>query len=757
MKPIPFLLALILSPPLVAAEPVTAGKGSYLRGLPAGVRGPDAAPRIEPADQRRVPTNKWWSALAWTEKEFTQFPHPLAVKPTPLGLRVMYPGAKITASNGGIFGSMPRGDNDFIVSIAGVEKFAPPLPETWSDWFVTARFEEGARKLRTSYGRGSPFVFATCEGGAPRVIFSAPPKVWSRSAATLGVSVGERHYGLFAPSSETWGGLETAEFTADRGAYFSVAVLPDDRPETLALFARHAHAHVTDTAVEWAYDEKTQAVTTTFRFTTAPREGTEKATLTALYPHQWRHAATPLLEASYGSVRGPMRLAAGVEFQTRATFPGVLPWLPPTGAATREQVAESLRAEGEAFGAAFKDTYWEGKRLGRTATLAALADSAGLPEATATLHTQLRARLEGWFTATPGKKSGVFAYEPRWGTLIGYPASFGSDDQLNDHHFHYGYYLKAAAEIARRDPAWAGDAQWGPMLRLLVRDIANPRRDDAEFPFMRCFDPYAGHSWASGHSRFEDGNNNESSSEAMNAWAGMVLLGEATGDRALRDLGAWLFTTEMTAIEDYWFGVHGDTFPKEYPASVVTMVWGGKGANATWFSADPQMVHGINFLPITGASLYLGRFPDYCWKNYDALRREHTEHVAKEAAKKGRPAPEGEPVWTSWPDITWQYRSLSDPADALAQWRAAEAAGKPIKLEDGGSRPALAHWLQTFARLGTIDRTVTADTPTYAVFSKVGKRTHAAYNSGAQPRTVRFSDGATLQVAPRAWATDAQQ
>src|SRR5687768_6219975 len=154
------------------------------------------------------------------------------------------------------------------------------------------------------------------------------------------------------------------------------------------------------------------------------------------------------------------------------------------------------------------------------------------------------------------------------------------------------------------------------MLGLLVRDVANPARDDAEFPFLRCFDPYAGHSWASGHARFGDGNNNESSSEAMNAWAGFVLLGEATGDTSLRDLGAWLFTTELAAIEDYWFGVHGDTFPTTYPPSAVTMVWGGKGANATWFSADPEMVHGINWLPITGASLYLGRFSDYTRKNY---------------------------------------------------------------------------------------------------------------------------------------------
>jgi endoglucanase Acf2 len=40
------------------------------------------------------------------------------------------------------------------------------------------------------------------------------------------------------------------------------------------------------------------------------------------------------------------------------------------------------------------------------------------------------------------KRSGVFAYDRTWGTLIGYPPSYGSDTELNDHHFHYGYFVR---------------------------------------------------------------------------------------------------------------------------------------------------------------------------------------------------------------------------------------------------------------------------------------------------------------------------
>jgi len=38
----------------------------------------------------------------------------------------------------------------------------------------------------------------------------------------------------------------------------------------------------------------------------------------------------------------------------------------------------------------------------------------------------------------------------------------------------------------------------------------------------------------------------------------------------------------------------------------------------------------------------------------------------------------------------------------------------------------------------------------YAVFKRAdGKKTHLAFNAGATPISVRFSDGKTLDVAPR--------
>jgi endoglucanase Acf2 len=354
----------------------------------------------------------------------------------------------------------------------------------------------------------------------------------------------------------------------------------------------------------------------------------------------------------------------------------------------------------------------------------------------ATLHAQLRQRLETWFTALNDagqlKQYGLFYYHAPWGTLIGYPASFGSDTDLNDHHFHYGYFIRAAAEVALRDPDWAADDQYGDLVKYLIRDIASPARDDPRFPFLRNFDPYAGHSWASGHAKFGDGNNNESSSEAMNAWYGIMLWGQATGDRLLRDLGIYLYTTELSAIEEYWFDVHNENHPASYSPSVVTMVWGGKGANGTWFSANPEMVHGINCLPLHGASLYLGRFPEYVDKNYQALVAEN-----------------GGSQWDAWTDLIWMYRALSDADDALRQ---CEAGLSRLRPEQGNSLANTYHWIGNLARLGYVDRSITADYPFAVAFLRDHQRTRVAYNPTAHQMTVRFSDGTHVAVDPHAFA-----
>jgi len=713
---------------------VSTNEASYTRELPPGAKAP-TPPMFAPASARgKVPTSDWWSSLVWSTNSYPLFAHPLALRLENAGLRVAYPGAHLNATKAAIFGGMPASAQDFVIGHSQAERFPHPHVESFSDWFLTLRFATNQQALSLSFGHGSPFIYGEIQGGDAAFIFPSPPRIWFNSGATLGISANGSSYALFGPTGATWDGIGTGRLIcrANGKTYFSVALLPDETSGTLNLFQKAAHAHITDTRVQWSYSPQRSSVQSVFSVITTNYEASSANTLLALYPHQWRNTDAALLPLGYKSVRGEMRLVNGSSFTNTMKFPGVLPALPriaaqPEPAAMDQLIADQIKP----WRAGFGDTYWEGKRLGQLADLVPIAEQYGLADRKQKLLSQLRDRVESWLMAIDSsqqpKRTGLFYYDADWGTLIGYPAGYGSNTELNDHHFHYGYFLCAAAEIARNDPRWA--TKWGGVIELLIRDIASPDRADSMFPWLRCFDPYAGHSWASGHAKFGDGNNQESSSEAMNAWYGTILWGEATHNSKLRDLGIYLFTTEMNAIQEYWFNVHGDNFPKSYPASCVTMVWGGKGANGTWFTADPQLVHAINWLPIHGGSLYLGLYPEYVEQNYQALSAEFkSDH------------------WNNWPDLIWMYRALNNPTDAL---RMLEAAAPNYRTEDGNSRANTAHWIHTLNAVGEVDRSVTADTPCFAVFRKNETRTYVAYSS--ESGVVTFSDGTALPASGSPW------
>jgi hypothetical protein len=93
----------------------------------------------------------------------------------------------------------------------------------------------------------------------------------------------------------------------------------------------------------------------------------------------------------------------------------------------------------------------------------------------------------------------------------------------NDHHFHYGYHIYAAAVVAKFDPEWG--RKYFDRVMLYVRDIANPSAKDAFFPQYRHKDWFLGSSWASGFisANTMHGRNQESSSEAIAAYESVAL------------------------------------------------------------------------------------------------------------------------------------------------------------------------------------------------------------------------------------------
>src|SRR5690606_15429429 len=280
-----------------------------------------------------------------------------------------------------------------------------------------------------------------------------------------------------------------------------------------------------------------------------------------------------------------MKVREGASFSTSQKAAAVLPALPESDAVDTARLRGYLNdvvGASDPFSGA-TDTYWTGKALGRLAQLVPVAEQIGETGTRDRLLGLIKGKLQDWFTAGGANE---FSYDKDWRTLTGYPASYGSDTELNDHHFHYSYFVYAAAIVAQYDQAWPAESAWGGMVRTLVRDTANPSRTDSAFPFLRGFDVYAGHSWASGHQGFAAGNNQESSSESTNLSAALVLWGSATGDNSLRDLGTFLLTTESESIAQYWFDADEQVFPSSFRHDTAGMVWGSGAAYATWWTAN---------------------------------------------------------------------------------------------------------------------------------------------------------------------------
>src|SRR5262249_42459822 len=156
-----------------------------------------------------------------------------------------------------------------------------------------------------------------------------------------------------------------------------------------------------------------------------------------------------------------------------------------------------------------------------------------------------------------------------------------------------GYFIKTAAFLAQYDGTWGATTQavnngvqflqgkMGDIVNLMVGDVSNYDRSSSIFPFLRNFDVYATHSCADGAANDNIGTNLESSSEALNYDSALILWGQATGNRAMRDLGVYLYTTELEAVNSYWFSIKNKTDPFGHPTDVIPAAYLGSAADGT--------------------------------------------------------------------------------------------------------------------------------------------------------------------------------
>ena len=722
------------------AQIVTVGSGSYTKTFPgtdvAGRNGyPSGSPQLSGnAAGKPIPTNDWWSKLVKENHADNLFNYPYTMKTMNSGLVVSY------IPFGVIDDQLP-----VVVGVTGMTASKTTV-SAFSDWTVTMNWNDGTRNFEATSGIAMPFLYFTKgSNDVAQVTVNLGSVVINNEMLVISNARNGADFAVYAPTGSTWtqnGKIYTS--TLNGKNYWSMAFIPLTASNVAAVaseYKKYAYVFPTNTTTSYSYNETTSVVRTDFTVQTEVKEGTETNMLLGLLPHQWANLApySPTPDKySYATIRGQLKTMAGNSFSIENIFKGILPTLPyvdnySTGF-TPTALAEKITSMENDVLESWTDSYNEGQVMNRLIQTARIADETGNTVARNKIVATVKERLEDWLKAEGGEVAFLFYYNTTWSALLGYPAGHGQDTNLNDHHFHWGYFIHAAAFLEQYQPGWA--AQYGEMINLLVRDAATTDRNDAMFPYLRNFSSYAGHCWANGFATFPQGNDQESTSESMQFNSSLIHWGEVTGNKAIRDLGIYLYTTEQTAIEEYWMDIHHRNFPASQKYSLVSRIWGNSFDNGTFWTADIAASYGIEMYPIHGGSLYLGHDTVYVKRLWEEIK-----------ANTGIMSNQVNP--NLWHDIMWEYQAFLEPAEAIKLYNS-----NPNRtLKFGVSDAQTYHWLHAMNALGRVDASITADYPIAAAFKQGNSVTYVAHNYSSTPITVHFSTGYDLLVPARKMAT----
>lgn len=566
------------------------------------------------------------------------------------------------------------------VSFGATETFTGHALEEHDLFSATLRYRTATSAAMTlPLVLGSPYVTARYAGLTPRIgtggqaVLSvngsgSSPQSGTRFEITMNDG---KTWVLYTSASVTfaWNGAGLTATSAFHGDA-RLALVVDAADEAIL----DAHAAVIPLSASLGMSVTDDAATVTFDFETV---GAGELLMTTL-PHQRPRLSGVTAEPGlvYTTIRGDSVGVRGEPWQLAYTLPHIGFDAPRPIAQSRVAAITSALANDDDFvpaaGTVSEDPYFGGKQLAKLARIALVARALGQDATVETLIARLKPLVEAWLDGTNGDP---LVYDSSWGGLITTAgrADAGADfgqGYYNDHHFHYGYHVYAAAVIAREDPAWAA-AHEADVLAL-VRDIMNPSEDDPYFPAFRHFDFYEGHSWAAGLYVFGDGRNQESTSEAVNAWYATYLYGLVTENEDLAQLSRVLLAMEIDATQVYW---QVDDEDGIYPAPfsdyhAVGVLWGTKVDATTFFGGNPEFVYGIQIIPVTPISeaLLEPRWITDAWPQMSAA-----------AASAGQ----------GWRGLLYMAHAQIDPA---AAWNEADTL---TDYDDGNSETSTLYWLAT--------------------------------------------------------------
>jgi endoglucanase Acf2 len=696
---------------------------------------------------KAIPTNDWWTDLIYSKYSGDMWAHPIVVNAEEYGIYAKYP--KTWNAAGTAMESKSQ------VDIRGLN-FAPEsaVANSWGDWTFDFLMKESSTKfMKVTAGHGLPFTWCEFTGVTPQIVSSATGYFNDAGAAVtfpytsdhFGIDINGDYYGIFAPAGTSFslsGSTITATFSGSQ-KFIVVAVIP--AKTDLATFNTYAYSVPRDSKVAWTYNSAAGKISTTWTLTTQNlKGGTETNTIQGWIPHHYKNSTLgfSLNGMTYATPRGLLKCAVGKSFTIDYKFNGLLPNQPAPKAIAgstnpyqpdrMKTMIDNYSAKGS-YGA---DTYWGGKDVMYMGQYMMMANETGNTTAFNQLKTNLRKALEDWYTYTPGEPEHYFAMYPNHKSLVGMNASYGSDE-FNDHHFHYGYYTYATAMLGFYDSEFLSKYQG--MAKMVAKDYANWDRTDTSLPMFRNFDPWEGHSWAGGVGDPINGNGQESSSEAMQGWGGLYLLGVSTGDNAMRDAGIFGYSIESRATAEYWFdrdrqNIDYTKYTKPYNSNIT-----GQGIGWwTWFSGDPVWMHSIQWLPISPLLKYLYENPTFAAWDYNQMWT--SKQLGGWDTDLGNDSGIG--------NVVLSYLQISDPDNAAATFDNLWDTNKPT-AKDNYTGGITYYYTHSHRYYGEIQWDKYTNIPTSTIYfsSKTGKTTYVVYNPLPTEQTCIAYNSTGTQIA----------
>ena len=724
-------------------------------------------------ENQPIPTNDWWTNLMTEQYSGHLWSYPQMLQAQSTGLDIQQPSYWIKDGT--------EMKSNTILTVGG-DKFKPAsaVSEHWHDWDVEFSMKEGEKEMYVTMAHGIPFTWIETKGFNPTLQLAKSNETDTDYQDTdtkyydayhqeingeiktdrLLMERGGDLYGIYVPKGSTIIiGTKHATVNYPQGMEGYVVVAMLGKNEDLNALAEYAVNVPRSTQVNWNYVASSGKIVTRWHVDANNLATGEKAdkVMQGFLPHQWRDtgfaSSLPFYDLDYATPHGKLKMTTGNDFEIDYKFYGMLPyWAVPLDTDRSnnpydEEKMMTMLTDYANKGSFGSDTYWGGKGLTQMALYMMMAREMGKKELFEQCRKRLKEVMVNWLTYTPGEKNYFFARYDRWGALVGYSTSFDSDT-FNDHHFHYGYFTLAGALLAFVDDDFRDN--YGQMLRLVAKDYANWDRNDTEYPFFRTFDPWAGHSFAGG---MGDGNGNgqESTSEAMQSWGGLYLLGVALVDDEMRDAGIFGWLSEARGVAEYWFDRHRDNinyekFKHPYNSNLTCHGVGWW----TYFGYQNLYMQGIQWMPTSTALDYLSENKEFAKWDYNMLFTDPAKTESSDASNGNWFEDRDNSLDKSgdWGNVTLSYLQRSDPDEAArlfdVLWE------RNIDIARTSSTNGISYF-STHSHLtnGDLDWTVTANIPTARVYKKAdGTKTHIAYNPTDHPITVSFSDGFTLLDVP---------